>query len=111
MAVAWRNNVIVRECLVKERHAGLCRGLWTRVSYVLLHQIDLILTLCGASFGFHELNHIIKSLLSTPLQLVAVKLVVPILIAWFVPSKLLIPGIALLIAAAFWNVKELLYLF
>jgi hypothetical protein len=41
------------------------------------------------------------------LLLVTIKLLVPLLIAWLMPGKLLLPSIALLAVIAIWNIKEL----
>ena len=87
-------------------------GINVKASYVLLHLVDLILTIFGVSLGLSELNSIMKSLLSTPLELLVFKLAIPIVIAWFVPWKFLLPAIALLVMVICWNIKELiLYVF
>jgi len=79
-----------------------------RASYVLLSQLDLILTILAVSLGLSELNPVMRHLLSALPQLLVVKLAVPLLIAWFIPSKLLIPAIILLVMVVGWDVKELL---
>jgi len=91
-----------------ESDAKLSSGIPIKVAYVLLHMADLMLTVVGVSLGFSEMNLIMRSLLAAPLQLLIVKLAIPILIAWFVPSKFLIPAIILLSLVVCWNMKELL---
>ena len=51
-----------------------------------------------------------KGLLAAPLQLAIVKIFIPVLIVWFLPGKLLIPGIVILSVVVGWNIKELLFL-
>ncbi len=85
-------------------------GVAVKASYVFLQLVDLALTIFGASIGFSELNAIMKGMLSAPLELLVFKLVIPVLIAWIVPWKFLLPAIALLLMVVGWNVKELLLL-
>jgi hypothetical protein len=86
-------------------------SLIVKASYVFLTQLDLLLSIFGASLGAHELNPLMRNLLTRPEQLIVIKVVIPFLIAWFVPSKLLIPAMVLLLAIIGWNLKELLLLF
>ena len=79
-----------------------------KVSFVLLNQVDLILTVLAMSLGFYELNPWMRTLLAMPLQLIVIKCAVPVLIAWLSPGKLLLPAIALLCLVVGWNAKELL---
>lgn len=78
-----------------------------KLSFVLLSQLDLGLTLFAVSLGFSELNPLMRNLLMTPLYLVLVKIISPIFIAWLTPGKLLIPAIALLGFIIGWDTKEL----
>jgi len=84
------------------------KGVGEKVSFVLLNLVDLILTIFALSIGLYELNPWMRSLAASPLQLLLVKLAIPILIAWIVPSRLLLPAIGLLIFIVGWDVKELL---
>ncbi len=84
---------------------------WHKVSFVLLNQFDLMLTLLAASFGFHEVNPIMRDMLGNPLSIMLVKLVIPPILAWLVPGKLLIPAVALLAFIVGWNLKELVLFF
>jgi hypothetical protein len=42
-----------------------------------------------------------------PALLLIVKLIIPLVIAWLLPGKLLLPSIALLMFVVIWNLKEL----
>ena len=79
-----------------------------KVSFVLLNQFDLTLTVLALYLGFSEVNPFIRHLVSIPILLLIIKLAVPILIAWIIPGKLLLPSIALLALVVIWNIKELL---
>ena len=83
-----------------------------KVSFLLLNQLDLALTVFAASIGFYELNPVMRYLLTAPVLLLLIKIAVPLLIAWLAPGKLLLPSITLLFLVISWNIKELLiYLF
>ena len=83
-----------------------------KASFVLLNQFDLTLTVLAVYLGFSELNPFIRHLVNIPVLLLVVKLAVPLLIAWLIPGKLLLPSIALLTLVVIWNVKEIiLFLF
>lgn len=81
-----------------------------KLTYISLQLIDLGLTIVAAGSGYHELNPFVKGLLDSPLQLFTVKLIIPAMIAWLLPGKLLIPGIMLLSLILGWNVKEMISL-
>ena len=83
-------------------------GVAEKVSFVLLNQLDLFLTVLAASFGLSELNPLMRQLVTMPIMLVIVKCAIPLLIAWLVPGRLLLPAIILLSVVVVWNVKELL---
>jgi len=88
------------------------RGTVEKASFVLLNQFDLTLTALAMYFGFSELNPFVRHLVNIPILLLVIKLAIPLLIAWLIPGKLLLPSIALLILVIVWNVKELiLFLF
>lgn len=80
-----------------------------KASFVLLNLFDLTLTVLAISLGILEINPLIRYLVNVPILLLIVKLAVPLLIAWLVPGKILLPSIALLVVIAIWNVKELLF--
>jgi len=80
-----------------------------KASFVLLNQFDLTLTILAVYLGLSELNPFIRHLVNVPILLLIVKLAIPLLIAWLIPGKLLLPAIALLTLVIIWNVKELLF--
>lgn len=84
------------------------RGTAEKASFVLLNQFDLTLTVLAVYLGLSELNPFIRHLVNVPILLLIVKLAIPLLIAWLIPGKLLLPSIALLTLVIVWNVKELL---
>jgi hypothetical protein len=81
-----------------------------KVSFILLNQFDLILTVVAVYFGFSELNPLMRFVVNIPVLLLVIKIALPLLIAWLVPGKLLWPSIALYAFIIIWNVKELLLL-
>lgn len=87
------------------KHLG---GIAIKASYILLQVFDLALSLWGTSLGAHELNPVMRGLLTMPAQLLVIKLVIPLIIVWFVPSRFIIPAAVLLLAIIGWNIKELL---
>jgi len=83
-----------------------------KASFVLLNQFDLTLTVLAVYLGLSELNPFIRHLVNIPILLLVIKLAFPLLIAWLIPGKLLLPSIALLTLVIIWNVKEVvLFLF
>ena len=83
----------------------------TKAWYIVLQQMDLVLTALAVALGLWEHNPVMRSLLTTPFQLVAVKLVIPLLIVWLVPGKLLVPAVLFLGLVVGWNIKELFLFF
>ena len=69
--------------------------------------MDLVLTVFAVSIGLSELNPFMRYLLETPLQLVLIKLIIPVLITWFPPSRILVPATLFLVFVILWNIKEL----
>lgn len=86
------------------------KGLSIKVAYVLLHQADSLLTSFAMSAGFKELNPVLKGMLDAPAQLLAFKLIIPVMIAWLVPAKLLLPALVFLLVVIGLNLRELLSL-
>ena len=78
-----------------------------KTSFVVLNQVDLVLTLFAISLGLTELNPLMRHLVTMPFLLLVVKCAIPLLIAWLIPGKLLLPAIVLLSVLVGWNVKEL----
>ncbi|MFH1003639.1 MAG: DUF5658 family protein [Chloroflexota bacterium] len=83
------------------------QGTVAKVSFVLLNQLDLALTVLAASLGLPELNPFMRYLLAVPVGLLLFKSALPLVIAWLVPGRLLWPAIICLSLVAGWNVKEL----
>jgi len=79
-----------------------------KVAFVLLNQVDLVLTAVAASLGLYELNPVIRNLLAVPGLLLVIKGAVPLLIAWLAPGRLLLPAISFLFLVVAWNIKEIL---
>jgi hypothetical protein len=88
------------------------RGTAEKLSYILLELVDLGLTLLALQLGLNELNPIIATASKTPIFLLALKLVIPVFIAWLIPRKLLWPSILFVAFVVFWDLKEIvIYLF
>jgi hypothetical protein len=79
-----------------------------KLSFVLLNQLDLILTVYAVSLGLSELNPWMQAMVSMPVLLVPIKVIIPLLIAWLIPGRLLLPAIVLLSLVVTWDAKELL---
>ena len=83
------------------------RGTAEKASFILLNQLDLSLTILAMSLGLTELNPLIMYLINMPVLLLLLKVAIPMLIAWIVPGRLLLPPIILLVLVTIWNIKEL----
>ncbi|OGO24194.1 MAG: hypothetical protein A2144_13025 [Chloroflexi bacterium RBG_16_50_9] len=92
----WESAATFRQCTAE------------KASFFLLSQFDLTLTILAVYLGFAELNPVIRYLVNIPVLLLVIKLAIPLLIAWLIPGKLLLPSIALLGLVAVWNLKELI---
>ena len=108
MAVVWHDNGIRQYCSVWKGNQKYLPSIAVKASYVLLHQLDLILTILAVSSGLLEWNPLMRNLLAAPLQLMVVKLIIPLLMAWLIPARLLIPAIVFLSLVICWNARELL---
>lgn len=82
-----------------------------KASFILLCLFDLTFSVAAVSLGFTEINPVMSFLIHIPVLLLLVKLVIPILIAWLIPGRLLWPSIVLLVLVAIWNIKETLVFF
>jgi hypothetical protein len=80
-----------------------------KASFILLSQFDLAFTVLAVSLGFTEINPLMNYLIHMPVLLLVLKLAIPVLIAWLIPGRLLLPSIALLALVAIWNIKEMLF--
>lgn len=83
------------------------KGLSIKAAYVLLHQADILLTTFAVSAGLREVNPVVNASLGAPVQLLTLKLFIPLLIAWLVPARFLIPAIVLLLAVIGLNLAHL----
>ena len=91
----WNSSATFRRCTAE------------KASFILLSQLDLTMTVLAVSLGLAELNPFIRYLVHIPALLIMVKLVIPVLIAWIMPGRLLWPSIGLLALVVIWNIKEL----
>jgi hypothetical protein len=97
MAINWfESSVTFRRCTAE------------KVSFIILSQFDLILTLLAMHLGLSEINPLMRYLFNIPVLLLIVKFAIPLLIAWLIPGRLLVPSIALLALIAIWNIRELI---
>ena len=101
MAVLWTE---IRHYLSA---AEFKKGWIIKVTYVILHQTDMLLTNFAISAGFIEANPIISDLLDKPVQLLVFKLIIPVIIAWLVPARLLLPALGVLLVVLGFNLREL----
>ena len=91
----WDSSATFKKCVVE------------KASFVLLCGFDLTLTVLALYLGLVELNPFVRYLVQIPALLMTVKLVIPVIIAWLMPGRLLWPSIALLVLVVVWNIKEL----
>ena len=68
---------------------------------------DLTLTILAMYLGLSEINPFIRYIVHIPVLLLVIKLFIPLLIAWIMPGRLLLPSSALLALIVVWNLKEL----
>ena len=92
----WESTATFKKCTAE------------KASFVLLNHIDLGLTALAMNLGLPELNPFVRFLVNIQALLIIFKIAIPLLIAWLIPGKLLLPSIALLAFVAIWNIKELL---
>ncbi|MBN1161251.1 MAG: hypothetical protein JXA17_04835, partial [Dehalococcoidales bacterium] len=69
------------------------RGTVEKGAFILLGLTDLILTLLAMKLGLFEINPLVRYLIQIPALFVVVKVFIPIIIAWILPGKLLLPSI------------------
>lgn len=110
MAIAWRESNLRKYFSTGESRRENRLSLVVKTTYLLLHQLDLALTVMAVASGLEELNPWMRNLLALPFHLAIIKLFIPLLIAWLVPYKLLIPATLFLLVVVGWNIKELVLL-
>lgn len=91
----WNSSTTFKRCTAE------------KLSFIFLSVLDLTLTILAMYLGLYEINPFIRLLVQIPFLLILIKLVIPVLIAWLMPGKLLLPSIAVLALVVIWNVKEL----
>jgi hypothetical protein len=97
--------------------ASLAHHLWRRqpdgldlrlkISYLGLQVLDFGLTLFALGLGASELNPFLRAALNSPVQLLVIKVGLPLWLVWVLPGRFLIPAIVLLLFIVGWDVKEL----
>ena len=110
MALVWPSTEKGRRWFSDDSDRWSSKSIAVKATYVILHQLDVILTVIAVSLGYTELNPMMRSLLSAPIQLVVIKVFIPLVIAWLCPNKLLLPATAFIFLVVCWNIKELLLL-
>ncbi len=88
--------------------ATFAHGTSLKLAFVALGAIDMLITLYALNAGYVELNSVFEAARGRPAGLFLLKLAGPVAIAWLVPSKLLVPSIALLAVVLAWNTGALL---
>lgn len=83
-------------------------GIEWKLGFVALVYLDLVLTLVAIQLGFNELNPLMVRFLSSPEELIIIKVALPPIIALLVPARLLAPSFALMLLVAGWNAAVLL---
>ena len=78
-----------------------------KTGFLALMYFDVLLTFAATQGGYAEMNPIVIGMLASPWKLALAKGVAPLVIAWLLPGRLLLPSICFLLAVAMWNVKEL----
>jgi len=91
----WESTATFKKCTIE------------KASFILLCLLDLVLTIVAMNLGLFEINPLVGYLIQIPLLFIAIKVFLPVIIAWIIPGKLLIPSIGLLILVVVWNIKEL----
>jgi hypothetical protein len=81
-----------------------------KATFLVMQMADLVLTLVAARSGWVELNPIMRAQLDSLAVMGLVKFIIPGLVSWFVPGRMLIPAILLLCGVVGWNLKEMICL-
>ncbi len=94
---------------MKESFATFRRGTLSKLCFLLLVDLDLVLTVYALGRGFVELNPVMARVLANPGHMMLVKGLAPLLIAWLVPGKLLLPATVFMVLVNLWNITSLLF--
>ncbi|MDD5190750.1 MAG: DUF5658 family protein [Dehalococcoidales bacterium] len=100
------NSIPLGSFSLKSRHDILIK-----VTYVVFQQMDLFMTVFAISRGSTELNPFMRSLLANPFQLVTIKIIIPVILAWVVPGKFLLPALLFILFVNALNTFQLFRLF
>lgn len=95
---------------IRQSAATFSHGTPLKIGYVVLIYLDLLLTMFALQHGFTEMNPFMIRLLRSPMELFLVKALATPFIAWLVPSLILVPSIAMMLAITGWNITGLLIL-
>ncbi len=87
------------------------KGKPEKMAFIILNLIDMGLTIFASTLGAHEINPIMRAAAQSPYLLYVVKLFIPLLWAWLLPGKLLLPSIALLVLVVGWDIHQLVLYF
>jgi len=91
----WESAATFKKCTVE------------KVSFIFLCLLDFVLTIVALNLGIFEINPLVVYLIQIPVLFLTVKLFMPVIFAWILPGRLLLPFIGLLVFAVIWNIKEL----
>ena len=95
---------------VRQQIATFRRGIVGKFAYIFLVYLDIGLTLFALRLGGQELNPYMQGVVSHPFQLLLVKGIPAIFLAWLLPSRLLLPAVVLMLFVVGWDAKELILL-
>lgn len=79
------------------------RAVAPKAIYIILNQLDLAMTLAAVHSGLKEMNPMFRSVLHEPLLLSLMKVLMPVLIAWLAPGKMLLPAIIFVALVCAWD--------
>ena len=82
-------------------------GTQEKLLFLTLVYVDVVVSSFAVSAGFSEINPLMAQLLASPMMLILVKGVTPMVISWLVPSRLLLPSSLFMVLVLGWNFKEL----
>jgi hypothetical protein len=99
----WPNISVIR-------HRPLLDGWQYKLTYLLLQQIDLIMTMFAIPIGFSEMNPVMRHALASPLQMITLKTIVPLIVVLLIPPRWLIPAICVIAFVVMWDCRQLLAL-
>ena len=111
MNIIWPNTSLLQYTLTGAGERSYLEVIAIKIAYVLLHQVDLALTMLATTLGLSEMNPFMLNILDVPLLLIVTKMLIPFLLAWIIPHRFLIPATLFMFLVVSWNVKELILFF